>query len=301
MGQLGNAAMKSMPSRRIHWLIAPLAHCLIAAALTSAVPDVQRATGRVNITFTENGGPPSTAVTGTVYFEAPGLGNRERSVSAFRAPLEIASMPSGRYRFSVVAQSATSVLVASRVHEVTMSADQPVASFTVDLIKRDGSARVVDATGAPVSGAHFYTSPSSVNSTADDDGRINLATIATGTALTVRTIQWGVTCHRVTEAASQTIVVPDATEPLVIVTPTTPTSTLPQRRHILPSPRLAGAVVSGIPGADCAVPYEHLPVTLAKVNGRTEHTLLLPFGNYSIRLLDGTTLSAQAPGRITLH
>lgn len=279
----------------------PLAHCLIAVALTSAVPDVQRATGRVRITFTENAGPPRTAVTGTVYFEAPGLGSRERSVSVFTTPLDIDAVPNGRYRFSVVAQSATSVMVASRVHEVTISPSQPTASFTVDLITRKGIARVIDATGAPVSGAHFYTSPSSVNSTADDAGRINLATIAPGTALTVRTIQWGVTCHRVTAADAQTIVVPDATEPLVIVTPTTPTSTLPQRRHILPSPRLAGALVSGISGADCAVPYEHLPVTLAKVNGLTEHTLLLPFGDYSIRLLDGTTLTATAPGRIQIH
>lgn len=284
-----------------HWPIAPLAHCLIAAALTSAVPDVQRATGIVRISFTENGGPPNSAVTGAIYFDGPGLGSRQRSVSAFSAPLEITSMPHGAYRFTVVAQSATRVMVAARVHEATLSADQPVASFTVDLIKRDAFAQVRDANGAPVAGAHFYTSPSSVNSTADDDGRINLATVARGTALTVRTIQWGVTCHRVTEAATQTVVVPDATEPLVIVAPTTPTSTLPQRRHILPSLRLAGALVSGIPGADCAVPYEHLPVTLAKVNGLTEHTMLLPFGNYSIRLLDGTILTAQAPGRISLQ
>lgn len=290
MGQWANEPMKSIASR-----------CLIVVALLVAVVGAQRATGKVRISFTENGGPPSTAVAGTVYFEAPGLGSRERSVSGFTTPLEIDSMPSGRYRFSVVAQSATSVLVASRVHEVTLSADQPGASFTVDLIKQKGAALVVDATGEPVAGAHFYTSPSSVNSTADDDGRINLATIAAGTALTVRTIQWGVTCHRVTPADSQTIVVPDATEVLVIVAPTTPTSSLPQRRHILPSPRLAGALVSGIPGSDCAVPYEHLPVTLAKVDGRTEHTLLLPFGDYTIRLLDGTTITAAAPGKVEIR
>jgi hypothetical protein len=275
--------------------------CLIAAVLLGAAPELQRATGRVRITFTENGGPPGSAVTGTVYFEAPGLGSRERSISNFKTPTEIGSMPNGRYRFSVVAQSATRVLVASGVHDVTLSAAQPAASITVDLIARDGFARVIDASGAPVAGAHFYTSPSSVNSTADDDGRINLATIAPGTSLTVRTIQWGVTCHRVTGAATQTVVVPDATEALVIVAPTTPTSTLPQRRHILPSPRLAGALVSGISGSDCAVPYEHLPVTLAKVNGRTEHTLLLPFGKYTIRLLDGTTLMTTAPGRLQIH
>lgn len=293
--------MKSTGSRSTHWLIAPVAHCLMAAALTGAGPDVQRATGQVRISFTENGAPATTAVTGTVYFEAPGLGSRERSISSFSTPLDISSMPNGRYRFSVVAQSATTVLVASAVHEVTLSSGQPRSAFTVDLIKRRGFARVVDASGAAVPGAHFYTSPPAVNSTADDEGRINLATIAPGTALTVRTIQWGMTCHRVTTAEAQTIVVPDATESLVIVTPTTPTSTLPQRRHILPSPRLAGALISGIPGADCPVLYEHLPVTLAKVNGLTEHTLLLPFGKYTIQLLDGTILTAQAPGRLQIH
>lgn len=287
--------------RHIHWLIAPLAHCLIAMALLSDLVGSQRATGRVRITFTEGGGAPNTAVTGTVYFEAPGRGSRERSVSSFKTPLEIGALATGHYRFSVVAQSATSVLVASMVQEVSLDAHQSAAAITVDLIKRSGSARVVDATGAQVAGAHFYTSPSSVNSTADDDGQINLATIATGTALTLRTIQWGVTCHLVTDANVQTIVVPDATEPLVIVTATAPISAHPQRRHILPSPRLSGATISGIPGSDCAVPYEHLPVTLAKVNGRTEHTMLLPFGRYTIRLLDGTILRAEAPGRLHIH
>jgi hypothetical protein len=277
-----------------HWLIAPLAHFLIAIA-------AQPSTGRMQITFTENGGPPNTAVTGTLYFEAPGMGSRQRSISAFAAPLEVSAMPAGTYRVSAVIQTATQVLVSSRVHEVQITPASGPVSVSIDLIHRGGSALVIDASGSPVAGAHFYTSPSAVNSTADDAGRINLATIAPGTALTVRTIQWGMTCHRVTEAAQQTIVVPDATEALVIVTPTTPTSTLPQRRHIVPSPLLTGAMVSGIPGSDCGVPYEHLPVTLSKVNGRTEHTLLLPFGDYTIRLLDGTTLTASAPGRIELR
>ena len=268
--------------------------------LSAAPPMAQPATGRMRITFTEDGGPPTSAVTGTLYFEAPGMGSRQRSISVFNTPLEVGAMPAGTYRVSVVAQTATHVLVSSRVHEVQIT-PRSTASLTVDLIQRRGSAVAIDAAGAPVSGAHFYTSPSAVNSTADDDGRINLATIATGTALTVRTIQWGITCHRVTDAQQQTIVVPDATEALVIVTPTTPTSTLPQRRHIVPSPLLTGALVSGIPGSDCGVPYEHLPVTLAKVNGQTEHTLLLPFGDYTIRLLDGTTLTAAAPGRIELR
>jgi len=278
-----------------HWLIAPLAHCLIAVVAQAA------ATGHMHMTFTEDGGPPSTAVTGMLYFEAPGMGSRQRSISTFTAPLEVSAMPAGTYRVSVVAQSATLVLVSSRVHEVVITPAQRTVSLAVDLIRRSGEALVIDAAGTPVAGAHFYTSPSAVNSTADDVGRINLATVATGTALTVRTIQWGMTCHSVTDADRQTIVVPDATEPLVIVTPTTPTSTLPQRRHILPSPRLTGALISGIPGSDCAVPYEHFPVTMAKVNGRTEHTMLLPFGKYTIRLLDGSTLTAEAPGRVELR
>jgi len=277
-----------------HWLIAPLAHCLILIAAQSPT------TGTLHITFTEAGGPPGTAVTGMLYYEAPGMGSREQSISTFTTPLVVNAMPPGVYRLTVVAQSATQVLVSSRVHEVRIEA-RSTLPLMVDLAPRRGSARVMDASGAPVPGAHFYTSPSSVNSTADDGGRINLATIATGTNLTVRTIQWGMTCHRVTDAPQQTIVVPDATEALVIATPSTPTSTLPQRRHILPSPRLSGAVISGIAGSDCAVPYEHLPVTLARVNGLTEHTLLLPFGDYTIRLLDGTTLTASAPGRIDLR
>jgi len=284
-----------------HWLIAPLAHCLIAVALLGAVPEMQRATGTVRITFTEAGGSPVSAVTGMVYFEAPGMGSQQRSISVFNAPLEVGALPVGSYRITVVAQTATRVLVSSRVHEVAITSARSATSLSVDLIHRDGIALVRDASGTPVVGAHFYTSPSSVNSTADEQGRINLATIATGTSLTVRTIQWGMTCHNVTDAERQTIVVPDATEPLVIVTPSAPVSVLPQRRHILPSPRLTGALVSGIPGSDCAVPYEHFPVTMAKVGGRTEHTLLLPFGKYTIRLLDGTTLTAEAPGRIELR
>jgi len=278
-----------------HWLIAPLAHCLIAVLAQSL------STGQLQVTFTEAGGPPATAVTGMLYYEAPGMGSRQRSISTFTAPLEVSAMPAGTYRVSVVAQSATLVLVSSRVHEVVITPAQRTVSLAVDLVKRGGSALVIDASGSPVAGAHFYTSPSAVNSTADAEGLISLATIAPGTALTVRTIQWGMTCHRVTDADRQTIVVPDATEPLVIVTPTTPTSTLPQRRHILPSPRLTGALISGIPGSDCAVPYEHFPVTMAKVNGRTEHTLLLPFGKYTIRLLDGTSIAADAPGRVELR
>ena len=236
-----------------------------------------------------------------LYFEAPGMPSRQRSISVFTTPLDVGRLPAGHYRITVVAQTATQVLVSSRVHEVVVTSARSTMSLVVDLVKRHGSARVIDASGTPVVGAHFYTSPSSVNSTADEDGRINLATIATGTALTVRTIQWGMTCHRVTDAEQQTIVVPDATEPLVIVTPSAPTSTLPQRRHILPSPRLTGALISGISGSDCAVPYEHFPVTMAKVNGRTEHTMLLPFGRYTIRLLDGTTLTASSPGRLELR
>jgi len=274
-----------------------------AVFLLSAGPPMpqSRATGRMHVTFTEDGGPPTTAVTGTLYFDAPGLGSRQQSISVFSAPLEVEAMPVGTYRITVVAQSATRVLVSSRVHDIQITTEHPVMSLSVDLIRRNGSALVIDASGTAVAGAHFYTSPSSVNSTADDDGRINLATIATGTALTVRTIQWGVTCHTVTDAERQTVVVPDASEPLVIVTPSPPTSTLPQRRHILPSVLLTGALVSGLPGADCAVPYEHFPVTMAKVSGRTEHTLLLPFGKYSIRLLTGTTLTASAPGRVEIR
>src|SRR5690606_31093251 len=100
------------------------------------------------------------------------------------------AMPLGRYRLTAVAQSMTSALVASTVQEFEVDAQTPTMVF-VDLVQRQGTIRVVDASGVPVSGAHYYTSPSAVNSTADEDGRISLALLATGTSLTVRTIQWG--------------------------------------------------------------------------------------------------------------
>lgn len=277
--------------------LAAVGAVLVGALWVQTAPP---ATGRARIMFTEHGKPTTTAVRGSVYFEAPGIGVRERRVTSFARPVEIASMPPGVYRFTVVAQSLTTALVASQVHEVRI-AGRDTVDVTIDLVTRDGWVTVVDATGAPVAGAHYFTRPSAVNSTADDRGRINLATIASGTELTVRTIQWGVTCHRITDAARQTVVVPDATEALVITAPPTPTSGLPQRRHILPSLRLAGAMVSGVPGSDCAVPYEHLPVTLARGAGVTVHTLLLPFGDYTLTLLDGTVLRASAPGQIGIR
>jgi hypothetical protein len=257
-------------------------------------------TGSVRMTFSENRRSDLTAVLGTVYFESDGVGNRQQAIASFRQAVVIDAMPPGTYRLTVVAQSMTSVLVSSQVHEVTVTAGR-VSAVPVDLVTRDGVIRIVDSAGSPIAGAHFYTSPSSVNSSADDDGQISLAMLAVGTALTVRTIQWGMTCHRVTAGDRQTVVVPDATEELVIVAPTTPTSGLPQRRVIVPSAVLTGAMVSGLPGADCAIPYEHFPVTMARAGGTTEHTMLLPFGEYAIRLLDGRRVPARAPGRVELR
>ncbi len=249
--------------------------------------------------FTEHGRFEMTAVVGTVYFELPGGGNRERRVTTFKEPLVMESMPAGTHRMTVVAQTMTSALVSSEVHEVVVTAGT-VSDIRVNLVRRSGAIHVRNPQGLPVGGAHFYSSPSAVNSTADDDGVISLATLAVGTSLTVRTIQWGMTCHRVTASTRQTVVVPDATEELVIVTPTMPTSHLPQRRGLVPSALLTGAVVSGLPGADCAIPYEHFPVTLAREGTRTAHTMLLPQGEYTIKWRDGRTLAVRAPGRIEL-
>lgn len=273
----------------------PWWRCLLLVAVVHAAPQ----NGRVEVTFGEPGAGGTDAVTGTLYYQSPGGGSRQRHIADFSRPLVLEAMPPGRYRLTAVAQSLSSALVASRVSEVEVTSGT-TASITMDLAQRTGAVRVVDSSGAPAGGAHFYTNPSAVNSSADDEGEISLATIATGTLLTVRTIHWGVTCHRVTDAARQTVVVPDATEALVIVAPTTPTSGLPQRRIIVPSPRLAGATLTGVPGADCRVPYEHFPVTMANTGGMTEHTMLLPFGNYVLTLRDGTEFSVQAPGRVRL-
>jgi len=269
---------------------------LVLVAVIHAAPQ----NSRVEVAFAVQAGHASDAVAGTLYFQSADGGSRQRHIADFARPLVLEAMPPGRYRLSVVAQSLSSVLVSSRVSDVDVAGGRTV-SVTVQLTARAGAIRVVDASGAPAGGAHFYTNPSATNSSADDAGGISLATLATGTMLTVRTIHWGVTCHRVTDAPRQTVVVPDATEALVIAAPTTPTSGLPQRRIIVPSAQLAGATLSGIPGADCAVPYEHFPVTMVNTGGRTEHTMLLPFGEYTLTLRNGTAFRVQAPGRVELR
>lgn len=271
---------------------------MVVAAMFASV-HAQPTTGTVRLMFTEHGRFDITAVVGTVYFEVPGGGSRQRRVTTFQEPLVMEAMPIGTHRLTVVAQTMTSALVSSEVHEVRVTAGA-VSDARVNLVRRSGAIHVRDAAGLPVGGAHYYSSPSAVNSTADDGGMISLATLAVGTSVTVRTIQWGMTCHRVTASTRQTVVVPDATDELVIVTPTMPTSHLPQRRGLVPSALLTGAVVSGLPGADCAIPYEHFPVTLAREGGMTAHTMLLPQGDYTIRLSDGRTLAVRAPGRIGL-
>lgn len=269
-------------------------------AVSAGHSDGVQGTGTVRLVFTERGSSNITAATGAVYFESAAVGSRQRAVGSFRQPFEIDAMPAGVWRLTVVAQSMTSVLVASQVHEFTV-APGSVTTRAVDLIAREGAIRVVDASGAPAGGAHYYTSPSSVNSSADDEGAISLAMLAAGTHLVVRTIHWGMTCHRVTMADRQTVVVPDATEELIIVAPATSTTTLPQRRQMVPSAILAGTTIAGLPGADCAIPWEHFPVTLSRAGGMTEHTMLLPHGGYTIRLLDGRILTAHAPGRIEVR
>lgn len=272
---------------------------LVAAGFAWWPAVAHQATGTVAIAFSEDGRLGTTAVLGTIYYDVRG-GIREQSVHDFSRPVEVTSLPPGVYRFAVVAQAPTRALVAERVLDARVTAGE-TTSLRANLVERRGFVRVVDAAGHAAAGAQFYTRPAAVNSATDEQGRISLATLAAGTWLSVRTLHWGVTCHTITPADAQTVVVPDATDESVIVTPTVPTTGLPQRRQIVPSPLLAGALLEGIPGSDCAVPYEHLPVTLARRGATTEHTLLLPQGAYTLTLADGRVLRLEAPGRVSLR
>ncbi len=256
------------------------------------------ATGTVRLSFGENGRVGTTALMGSIYFEVLGGGVREFPVRDFSRPIEIPRLAPGTYRFSVVAQTTTRALVSAEVAVGTIRSAGDVVDLTINLIERKGTIRVINSLGVPVAGAHFYTRPPAVSSSADESGRIPLALLAAGTELTVRTIDWGMTCHLVTANAQQTIVVPDAVEELVIATPIVPPDALLRRRHIVSSPLLAGASIAGIPGADCAVPLAHFPVTLANHNGHTEHTVLLPFGEYTLRMPTGRVIPVSAPGRV---
>lgn len=258
------------------------------------------AVGTVRLSFGEDGKVGTTALLGSVYFEVLGGGVREFPVRNFSRPMDIPRLAPGTYRFAVVAQTTTRVLVSADVAVGTIRHDGEVVDLPVNLIARKGAIRVINSLGAPAAGAHYYTRPPAVSSSADASGRIPLALLAAGTELTVRTIDWGMTCHVVTANTQQTIVVPDAVEELVIATPIVPPDALLRRRHVVSSPLLAGASIAGIPGADCAVPFTHFPVVLANRDGRTEHTVLLPFGEYTLRLPTGRVIPASVPGRVDI-
>lgn len=259
------------------------------------------APGTVRLSFGENGRTGTTALMGAIYFEVVGGGVREYPVHDFSRPVDIARLAPGTYRFAVVAQTTTRALVSADVVVARVDGSGATVDARVNLVERRGAIRVIDSAGQPIPGANYYTRPPAVNSSADDHGRISLALLAAGTELTVRTIHWGLTCHRVTAAQEQTLVVPDAVEELIIATPIVPPDALLRRRHIVSSPLLAGATIEGLPGADCGVPVEHAPIMLANRNGRTEHTILLPFGNYTLRLQDGRALTASVPGRVEIQ
>lgn len=272
----------------------------LVVALVVAASLQAPAAGTVRLSFGEDGKVGTTALMGSIYFEVLGGGVREFPVRDFSRPMDIPRLAPGTYRFSVVAQTTTRALVSAAVVVGTIRNAGDVVDLHVNLIERKGAIRVINSLGAPVAGAHYYTRPPAVNSSADASGRIPLALLAAGTELTVRTIDWGMTCHVVTSAAQQTIVVPDAVEELIIATPIVPPDALLRRRHIVSSPLLAGASIAGIPGAECAVPFSHFAVTLANRGGRTEHTVLLPFGEYTLRLPAGRVIPVSAPGRVDI-
>ncbi len=215
------------------------------------------------VQFTANA--PVSALGGT-RFEAARVAEDGTYVAALRAP--------GRYRPEV----------------------------TIDLVSRTGWLDVVTADGQPARGAYFYTVPSAVNSTTSDEGRINLATIAPGTALSIRTLHWGVTCHQVTEAPLQRVAVPEATGKLVFVVPDPvpdPTKDPGAARTFRPAPtaRLIGAQIAGIPGSTCALEYDDLLKERSHGPDGAEIAVTLPHGTYTLMLADGSTHTVQAPGR----
>lgn len=257
--------------------------------------DIEVGGATLRVWFTEHGTPlaPDRAVTLTMQslperpFTPP--------VRSSEGPVTVRLITPGRYTVSATAQYVDAdgrpvTLVSERQTSLTI-ASMTTSDLTVNLIRRDATwLEVRHADGTLGEGAYVVPLPGAPSLRAGEDGRVSLETVPVGTPLTIRTRAWGVTCHAVTLDPLQRIVVPDASEMLVL--------TWSRNGDVqMARAALGGAVLAGIPGATCAVPFEGLSVGESRVTGRVELRAQLPPGAYTLTLRDGRTLTMVAPGR----
>jgi hypothetical protein len=257
--------------------------------------DLEVGGGTLRVWLTERGAvmAPDRTVALTVQ-SLPQLPKRP-TVTNPSEPFEMRLITPGRYVVSATARTVDAggrpvTLVAAQQKEVVIVQSGTV-DVSIDLIQREETwLEVAHADGAPAEGAYVIPHPGAPSLRADERGRVALETVPVGTRLPIRTRMWGITCHTVTHAAFQRVVVPDATETLVL--------TWTQNNNVtMGRQALGGSIIDGMPGATCALPFEALSVGESRVAGRVDFKVQLPRGVYTLTLLDGRTITVTAPGR----
>lgn len=257
--------------------------------------DLEIGGGTLRVWLTERGAsmPPDRSVTLTVQ----SLPQRPKRpvVANPSEPFDLRLVTPGRYIVSATAQSVDAggqpvTLVAAQQKEVVI-AQRTTTDVSIDLIERDEMwLDVMHTSGTAIGGAYVVPYPGTPSLRTDDNGRVSLMSVPVGTRLPIRTQAWGITCHTVTTDVLQRVVVPDASETLVL-TSTKDNNPLSGRRL------LGGATIAGLPGATCAVPYEALSVGETRGTTSVDFKIQLPPGVYTLTLLDGRVLQVTAPGR----
>jgi hypothetical protein len=215
-----------------------------------------------------------------------------RSISA-AAPEEVELLKSGTYLVSAHTEFADSAgrmitLTSSRPHEVKVAANA-TADLVIELVERNGWLEVVNRAGQPVEGAYVLPFVRSTGLRTDQDGRVSLATIPVGARVPIRSRTWAVTCHVITDARQQRVVVDEALADLVVVVPEGEPG----------SP--AGSTLTGISGATCPFPWEAFNIAQKRDPEGQAFEVRVPPGTYTLTLRDGRTFTARAPGRIEIR
>lgn len=272
--------------------IAPEVEVLLGANIN----DIEIGGGALRVWLTERGATiaPDRPVTLTIQ----SLPQRPKRpvVSNADEPFEMRMLRPGRYMVSATMASVNAAgepvtLVAAQQKEVVIT-EMTTSDVSIDLIERDEMwLDVVYADGTPAAGATVVPYPGGGSLRTDDRGRVSLATVPAGARLPVRTRNFGVTCHAVTNDVLQRVVVYDASETLLV-------TIAGQTTSVAGRAVLGGATVTGVPGSSCAVPFEGFSIAETRHPDRIDFKFLLPPATYTLTLLDGRSLVVAAPGRV---
>ncbi len=261
--------------------------------------DIEIGGGTLRVWLTERGASMSPDRPVTLTVQSLPQPPKRPLVANPSEPFELRLITPGRYIVSATAQSVDAAgqpvtLVAAQQKEVVI-AQRTTTDVSIDLIERDEMwLDVSHADGTALAGAYVVPYPGTPSLRTDDHGRVSLRSVPIGTRLPIRTQSWGITCHTVTTEVLQRVVVPDASETLILTS--TKDNNAASGRRIL-----GGATIAGLPGATCPVPYEALSVGETRGATSVDFKIQLPPGAYTLTLLDGRVLQVTAPGRLEIR